>query len=292
MKLILRWSAFRPDPARERLDRLRQVLRAASAAHYYRRRAVSVPPPGRSSSAALLLDRLRELPVVPAGDFLRNPEDFYNWETPRKRRLKPKPRRLESPLPGLGRTAILEPGFEESPSRRVLAGREETGLADFRPESLAGPAPHLLALAGAALAGRVALPTLRYAVVAFTGLKHGCLREEDRDLLWDAFGLPVFEQFRGFGRELLAWECEAHDGLHVAGRNAIFEAAPGAPLIVTCLDSPDYALARLATDMTARLDTTPCPCGEASPRLLDLTACGRSRPTAAPPATFATACPA
>ena len=37
-----------------------------------------------------------------------------------------------------------------------------------------------------------------------------------RDLLWNTFGVPVFEQYLGPNLELLAFECEAHDGLHLA----------------------------------------------------------------------------
>ena len=35
--------------------------------------------------------------------------------------------------------------------------------------------------------------------------------------MWDAFGVPVFEQCLGLDNELLAMECEAHDGLHLMG---------------------------------------------------------------------------
>lgn len=47
--------------------------------------------------------------------------------------------------------------------------------------------------------------------------------------------VPVFEQIVGPSGQLLAGECEAHDGLHIEG--------PGL---------------RLTIDM---VDTTPCPCG-------------------------------
>ncbi|MCC6391706.1 MAG: hypothetical protein IT167_13995 [Bryobacterales bacterium] len=144
-------------------------------------------------------------------------------------------------------------------------------LEEFAPESLAGPASRLRSLAEAVMEGRMKVGSLRSAVIAFTGLRHGCLRQEDRDLLWKAFQAPVFEQFRGFSQELLAWECEAHDGLHIQGDNAIFEMAPrDSELLLTCLSCPEYTLLRVGTEMTARVVKRPCGCGEASPRLMGL----------------------
>ena len=67
------------------------------------------------------------------------------------------------------------------------------------------------------------------------------MTDADRECLWWAFRVPVFEQVIGKSGKLLAAECEAHDGLHVA--------------------SPDRPLHGEA------LDDSLCPCGRKSPRI-------------------------
>ncbi len=67
------------------------------------------------------------------------------------------------------------------------------------------------------------------------------MTEADRENLWSAFRVPVFEQVIGKSGKLLAAECEAHDGLHIA--------------------SPALPLHRES------LDDSPCPCGRKTPRI-------------------------
>jgi hypothetical protein len=67
------------------------------------------------------------------------------------------------------------------------------------------------------------------------------LTDPDRDWLWSAFRVPIFEQIIGESGELLATECEAHNGMHVQS-------------------------AKLRCEQRD-LDTTPCACGRDSPRL-------------------------
>jgi hypothetical protein len=94
------------------------------------------------------------------------------------------------------------------------------------------------------------------------------LSRADRDVLWSAFGLPLYEQLLGPDQEALAAECGAHAGLHLlpaAGRlgvnvrHGVLRAIPPgrAPL--------DFGLhARLAMDR--------CACGQTTPRLTGLCA--------------------
>jgi hypothetical protein len=67
------------------------------------------------------------------------------------------------------------------------------------------------------------------------------LSETDRDILWAAFRVPVFEQVIGKSGKRLAAECEAHDGLHVE--------SPALPTENECVDD------------------APCPCGRKTPRI-------------------------
>ena len=51
------------------------------------------------------------------------------------------------------------------------------------------------------------------AIVVLTSLED--LPITHRDLLWRAFGVPVFEQLLGSDGAVIASECEVHDGLHL-----------------------------------------------------------------------------
>lgn len=266
MRCFIRWKKRGVSPARTvRLGRLDTVLDQAARSGFYRRRQITLPECAPRNEE--FLDRCLEgVPAVELREFLASPAEFYNWDH-QPRPLRP----LECPLGDVGKTALLAEGFEESDSLRLFSYVTHEELEEFAPESLAGPASRLRSLAEAVMEGRMKVGSLRSAVIAFTGLRHGCLRQEDRDLLWKAFQAPVFEQFRGFSQELLAWECEAHDGLHIQGDNAIFEMAPrDSELLLTCLSCPEYTLLRVGTEMTARVVKRPCGCGEASPRLMGL----------------------
>ena len=110
-----------------------------------------------------------------------------------------------------------------------------------------------------------------YAVVAFTGVRHGALTEADRDLFWRAFRVPVFEQLHGLHGELLAEECEAHEGLHVIGEAAIFERR-GQELVATSLLALRTPVLRVLTGLTGEIERGLCPCGRPGERLLNVAA--------------------
>jgi hypothetical protein len=112
--------------------------------------------------------------------------------------------------------------------------------------AIAGSVPVLREVAEAVAEGRLALGPVEAAVIAFTGIRHGELTELERDLFWRVFQVPVFEQFLASDGRVLAMECDAHEGLHLL--------EPDAPL-------PGFR---------ARLDTAPCGCGNAHPRLIRL----------------------
>ena len=113
------------------------------------------------------------------------------------------------PLDPAARTAILARGFEESDTVRVFPRGWTDAAARFRPTSIAGAVEALLAMARYEV-------ELQHAVIAFTDL-HARLRDPDREFLWQMFGVPVFEQCLGPGNQLVAAECEAHQGMHVCG---------------------------------------------------------------------------
>ncbi len=168
------------------------------------------------------------------------------WRTPRERRLPGGLARFHYPLGAAPRTAVLVPGFEESAAVRVFGGGWSQEVADYKPEALAGPASLLRWIAALLLDGRARLVSLNRAVIVFSHPEQGLLGAGDRELFWRAFQVPVFEQILGRGGEVLAAECEAHCGLHLAEGGAV----PSA--------------------WDAVLETAPCPCGQATPRLIAL----------------------
>lgn len=124
-------------------------------------------------------------------------------------------------------TVVLRAGFEQNsrvrwitpdavpPSCEVLAGT----IDDLRQVS--------------------ALTEVARGVVVFT--YESALSDHDRDWLWMRFGAPVFEQYLSADNQLLATECDAHDGLHV----------------IASFTPPEGFV----------LDTRICGCGDRRPRL-------------------------
>lgn len=134
----------------------------------------------------------------------------------------------------------------------------------FRPEAIAGPFNALKRLACDVRSGRASVaPTVRR-VIVHSRVDRELLRETEREFLWQALELPVFEQVRGFDGELLAWECEAHAGLHVNAECALVEAAAGGgeQPIITSLAGVRYPILRLRTGLVAQRTQSLCACGE------------------------------
>lgn len=179
-------------------------------------------------------------------------------------------RDLFQPLPGNPRTAVFSRGYLQRKGVRRFRRFDDPSLRRFKPEAVAARVDTLRALAWGVDRGTIQLAPLRHSVIAFTGILEGPLSEEDRDLFWRVFEVPVFEQFRGFDRELLAWECEAHQGLHISQENAIFELDPHQRLLVTSLANRTQTAFRLDTGLDAVLATSTCPCGAEALRLLNL----------------------
>ena len=112
------------------------------------------------------------------------------------------------PVDPAPRTAILARGFIETPSARVFPEGWSERARRFNPASIAGPLQ---------LLRRMARDTWSFdqAPVVLTYAGGPVLTTLDRDALWKAFGVPVFEQLLSAKNRLLATECDAHAGMHV-----------------------------------------------------------------------------
>ncbi len=129
-----------------------------------------------------------------------------------------------NPLPGKSPITFATEVMPESPKTSLKV--------------LAGTLPELLNLQ--------AMLRVEHAVIVFSGAPEGFVGQGERDLLWKAFQVPVFEQHFGADGELVGWECEAHDGLHLAKENAATEFPVSSRKIVE----------------------TECDCGRSGPRLV------------------------
>ena len=145
------------------------------------------------------------------------------------------------PMDPAPRTAVLAACFRQSRLRpnypvRVFPRGWSEEVSAFAPAAVAAPREQLLELAAAERP-----PVFTHAVIALERPGEPMLSMAEREQLWRAFRVPVFEQIIGPGGELLAAECEAHDGLHI--------------------ESSDLPLGR------DTIDTSPCPCGRKTPRI-------------------------
>jgi hypothetical protein len=174
------------------------------------------------------------------------------------------------PLPGQVRIALLEAGFRlernmrESNTEDVVAW-----LQSYAPEALVMPLDLALSLADHMRRGLYELPSLKTAVVVLTSLEDSPLAAHHRDLLWQAFRVPVFEQLRGWGGAVIARECEVHDGLHVDESVAILHLLED-EILVTELSTTGEPIIRARTGLTGEIVTAVCECGGETPRLRSL----------------------
>jgi hypothetical protein len=254
-------------PGDVRLARFKRVLLAAQKVYGYRKylRAAGLANPDTVTSLGAVESVLDLLPITDIGEFRNSPAEFENTGA-----FPPGPQPFLYPLRFAPRTAVLMPGFHQTQSVKYVPP-DWTLLARFRPEAVAASVGMLRMLAKGIASGRGDLPSLRYAMIAFTGpWAGGLLQEEDRDLFWRVFQVPLFEQHLGPDGRVVAWECEAHRGLHLMPTRAVVENLDHDQLLVTSLTDLRRPAVRLRTRLAGSIADDDCPCGETSPKLLEL----------------------
>jgi hypothetical protein len=190
--------------------------------------------------------------------------------------------RLESP-----RAKALRPGFRTPVSSdaitivgapldtgkglTVLSASQWQRLHLSRVKLLAATPPVLRQVVACVECSLLAMPRLSDAIVVFNTVEQGILQSGEREMLWRCFGLPVYEQWLGLEGELLAWECEAHQGLHV-NESALEWELRGGQILASSLVARRCVTRNLETGWAAEVDTRPCLCSETSPRFLRLRA--------------------
>jgi hypothetical protein len=250
------------NPETRQLRRLRAVMLAATQrTRHYEQYSYDV----RRAKPPDILDCLRGIEPVALVDYLKHSDRYRNpkaWSFGRVR--------LRHMLQHSPRTAIFSNRFLPGIHCRTFPNPWIPALSRFEPEVVAGPVDTLRMFAEAVLRGSTWIPPLRYAVIPFTGILEGPLASADRDLFWRAFGVPAYEQFFGFGMDMLATECEAHAGLHISRDAAYVEHSDTGEVLISFLANPHFPILRLASGMEAEWNGSPCECGSLEPRIVNL----------------------
>lgn len=177
----------------------------------------------------------------------------------------PEPQQLPFPASPSVRAALLGNGTwaEDLPSFPEGRWRE---LLAFGPQALVGATPVMLRAAAMMFRGELPLTTLDCAVFVITQVGAPVLAEADREILWRAFLLPVFELCVDNKGKLIAAECEAHDGWHLADPKLEF-LSEGPELFIRKRGSPGT---EMRTGMRAERSPTICCCGNNAPLLQNI----------------------
>jgi len=133
-------------------------------------------------------------------------------------------------------------GFEQTSTVKTAAQNWTQGLKRLGASSLAAPVCVLREMAASIKRGQQEMHALKHFVVSFTGGDLGELREEDREPFWRVVQVPGFEQRVGFDGGVVAYECEAHDGLHIVPERAAFEETAESELLITSLTDLRFPL--------------------------------------------------
>jgi hypothetical protein len=179
------------------------------------------------------------------------------------RNRKVPPIRLPFPISPALRVAQLSSGpkFENVEASIVERWEEVQPLA---PNVVIGSAGELQRLAGQSCSEGLDTSSIDHALVALTRYGAKPLSDRLRVTLWQAFGVPIFELYLGLDDALLAAECEAHEGWHLA-HGVEFQLLNERELILDGAGNNG-----LRTGLSAVLDPTPCPCGRPTTRLLEI----------------------
>lgn len=272
MRVRIRWMNRKPAIGCDAgLEKFRRVLEAAWGTVRYR--------PALEAAGLHSLDDIRSvhspeavLPLlepISREDYLSRMEEFHNPDVPESG-----PHPLEFPFEPVPRTAVLMPGFQSAGPVRVFARDWLKALERFQPEAIAAPVGVLRHLAATRDIHGSRLPALDHSLIVFTGPPDGDITEQDRDTFWRAFKVPIFEQFLGFDGRLIASECEAHQGMHVAPGRAIVECSPeSSELLLTSLTDLRHPALRIAVGFSGKMEESVCECGRRGPRLAGLRLC-------------------
>lgn len=180
-----------------------------------------------------------------------------------RRLRRPHNHRRQLPFPAAPNLRVAQLGSAATAFDSVAPFAREhwSELEGFRPRVLVGSPSDLRRVAELSQRGILALDSIDHAIFALTRCGDQPLSDVSRVVLWQAFGVPVYELFVGPRGVLLASECEAHEGWHIE-QGATFSAVEGEIVLETAKHG------RSATGLTGRIESEPCACGRAGLRLI------------------------
>jgi hypothetical protein len=138
-----------------------------------------------------------------------------------------------------------------------------TELQGFRPNMISGTALELHQLAEQVELGTVDLSSVDHCVIVLTRCGYAPVSDVARVVLWQTFGVPVYEVFIGLDNSILGYECELHEGWHLAAKVGFREL--GGELM---LDAPGNS--GLHTSLGGFVTDDKCPCGRSGQRLMNV----------------------
>lgn len=143
-------------------------------------------------------------------------------------------------------------------------------VSTWRPRILLGHAHSVFRLAEYVRDHEIA--PYRYAGVITTAMT---LSPGERQVIQQVFGSPVFDRYGCEEISLIASECEAHEGLHIASEGVLVEVLGDHPggvgrIVITDLANRAMPLIRYDIGDYGRLAPGICPCGRSLPRLQEV----------------------
>jgi hypothetical protein len=240
------------SPARqvEVFSRLLAAVRRSS--HYQQAGLPPLPQPMDIDAIATVL---AQAPLLDVDEVVRNRERFHN--------------------------PALRPAASMLAADRVITvpngWRARLGLPL---DAVTGTAGALVEFAKRFQRGEEWLPLRCRRVIVQTPPAAPPLGDADREALWYAFELPVFEHLVGLEGERLGFECDAHQGFHLDETEGFFESDQGR-LVVTSFAALRYPVLRLRTEWNGFIQQDVCACGEPGARFLIAQPLAFHRPAAA-----------
>jgi|GEM_PF-1488605 len=136
-------------------------------------------------------------------------------------------------------------------------------LESYRPHVLLGAPADLEQLVERTRSLALDLSSVDHAIFVLTKCGNKPATDVLRVVLWQAFGVPVYELLVRGESLVLASECEAHEGWHVEN-GAAFSVIDGELVLNAARRNG------VRTGLTGFIETEPCPCGRAGLRLMDV----------------------
>jgi hypothetical protein len=146
-------------------------------------------------------------------------------------------------------------------SVQVFESPRWSELVRFEPRVLVGSWRDLHLLAEQVALGKLELATVDHALFVVTGCGSAPLNDTVRVILWQSFGVPVYELLVDNSGVLLAAECEAHEGWHIQPGASVSAVGDKTMVAGTSSERPVIGL-------SGYIENEPCACGRPGNRIV------------------------